>query len=371
MTTYPYDHIQVNQRKITLADIISSSAVPADLFEQTTFAFIRRWMTGENNFEIHTSGSTGAPKKIIITRQQMEASAKLTAAALGLRAGYRALICLDTRYIAGQMMLVRSFVTGMQIVVQTPSANPFKTLDVQVDFAALVPSQVYEVVQSPQEHVFNQVKTIIIGGGAISASLREALQRYACTFYATYGMTETLSHIALQRLNGQEPDDFFRTLPGIQIEHDDRECLVIHAPYLEGAINTNDLVHIKNSNEFKWLGRFDNIINTGGVKVIPEKVEEEIGKAFICLNIKRNLFIYPVPDDKFGEKIMLFIESEEIDEETQKNLARLLRTSLPPYEIPKEVIVLNRFDMTETGKINRFRSVQNSNKSIQKFTLKN
>jgi len=370
MTKYPYDHIWINHKKISLADIQSESCTAGNEFEQNTFGFISRWLNGETLFEVQTSGSTGQPKKISFTRAQMEASALLTEKALSLKQGYHALLCLDPKYIAGKMMLVRCFTTGMLVIAHTPSSTPLYGLQKKIDFAALVPAQLYETLRADNAHVLNEIKTVIIGGGAIGHTLLKDLQRYACTFFATYGMTETLSHIALQQLNGTNAADYFRILPGIQIDLDARDCLVIKAPFLDAPVVTNDIVFRRDHDTFQWMGRFDNIINTGGIKILPEKVEAEIQKAFECLNYERHFFIFSVPDEKLGEKIVLFIEGEEISLPDQERLGSWLRKSLSAYEMPKEVIILSRFNFTETGKINRFSSAQNSNKSIQKFTLK-
>lgn len=369
---YPYTTIRINGREISLQDILKDNEIPRDDFEKSTLSFIRQWHSSQHTFELRTSGSTGPPKKIIITRDQMIASARATEKALDLRRGYTALTCLDTNYIAGQMMLVRSFTTGMKVIALTPSANPFRRLDLmeKVDFTALVPYQVQAVIQSPEDVYFNTTGTVIIGGAALSLQAREQLQRYQARFFATYGMTETLSHIALQPLNGKDASAYFQVLPGIVIHQDSRHCLVVEASHLPGKVVTNDVVELLNSTHFKWLGRFDTIINSGGVKIIPEKVEAEVEKAFRCLNIHCDFFISNLPDSQLGEKIILIIKEKILAAEEQEDLYTTLQKSLSRYEIPKEVIVLKSFDMTETGKINRYSTLQNLDKSLQKFTFK-
>lgn len=369
---YPYSSIVINGREASLQNILDNGEAAQNDFEKTTFDFIRRWLSDQDEFTLRTSGSTGPSKKITVTRGQMTASARATEKALELQPGSSALICLDTNYIAGQMMLVRSLITGMRIVAVTPSSNPFQPVDrdTTIDFAALVPYQVQAVLQSAERDRFNTTRTIIIGGAALDMETAVQLLPYRTRFFATYGMTETLSHIALQPLNGSDASPFFRALPGIAIRRDDRGCLVIEASYLPDRVVTNDLVELEDADNFKWLGRFDNIINSGGVKIIPERVESEVEKALQRLNIHCRSFITSLPDLQLGEKVILVLEGMVLSENDQKGLYITLQKTLTRYEVPREVIVVKSFDMTETGKLNRYSTLQNLNKSLQKFTFK-
>ena len=193
-------------------------------FEQNTLDFCHRWLSEQQSFQLQTSGSTGIPKSIFVTRQQMEASARLTIKALNAEPNQTALVCLDTRYIAGQMMLVRSLINGMNIVAVDPASNPFeKTPSSQsLDFAAIVPYQVQAILSSTSRSRLDQLKTVIIGGAPLDLSTKKELQSVTCKCYATYGMTETISHIALQRLNGEHVQEYFETFREIQISKDDR-----------------------------------------------------------------------------------------------------------------------------------------------------
>lgn len=369
---YPYSSILINGREASLQDILDNGEAALNDFEKNTFGFIRRWLSDQDEFTLRTSGSTGPSKKITVTRSQMAASARATEKALGLQPGSSALICLDTAYIAGQMMLVRSLTMGLRIVAVTPSSNPFQAVhrDIAIDFAALVPYQVQGVLSSAERDRFNTTCTIIIGGAALDTETTAQLLPYRTSFFATYGMTETLSHIALQPLNGEDASPFFRALPGIAIRRDDRGCLVIDASYLPDRVVTNDLVELEDATRFRWLGRFDNIINSGGVKIIPERVESEVKKALKSLNIQCRSFIAGLPDQQFGEKVVLVLEGEGLREEDQQALYTALQRTLTRYEIPREVIMVKVFDMTETGKLNRYSTLQNLNKSLQKFTFK-
>ncbi len=326
-------------------------------FEKSTLSFCYDWLQGKDHFTLFTSGSTGTPKRITLRREQMEESSRLTSAALNLMPGYHALLCLDTRYIAGQMMLVRSFVTGMNIVAVEPSANPFEKIGagMKIDFAALVPYQLHAIVNTASsKEKLNALKVVIVGGAAIEPSLSAMLGQVTCPLFATYGMTETISHIALQKLNGPDAQDYFQCLSGISVRTDARGCLKIKADYLgSGDIITNDLVEILSPDRFRWLGREDNVINTGGIKVIPEKVENEAGKILRELGLQNRFIIAGLPDDKLGSKVILILEGDPLTDVVNKRIHEKLSGVLTKYETPKEVVAVDHFAETDTQKIDR------------------
>src|SRR5688572_25574626 len=201
MSPYPYDDIVINGRVVTITSIVSGEAAADSDFEQKTFGFISEWIQEKESFIQKTSGSTGEPKQIIITRNQMTASAKMSIDALGLKSGCNALLCISPDHIGGKMMLVRSFIAGMKIIASTPSSNPFNKLQTyHIDFAAMVPYQIHEIMQSDSASKFNEISKVIIGGATVDSETVEKLQAYRCVFYSTYGMTETVSHIALRQL---------------------------------------------------------------------------------------------------------------------------------------------------------------------------
>ena len=322
-------------------------------FEKSTLEFCRAWLADQQEFKIQTSGSTGMPKPINLLRSQMEASAKQTIEALQLKAGETSLVCLDTKYIAGQMMLVRSLMAGMNIVAVEPSSNAFEKLgDEDIDFVALVPYQLENIIEHTPDKL-NKVRCAIIGGAAISHSLKEKIKRSSCNLFATYGMTETISHIALQRLNGNNPQDSLEAFPTIDLRLDSHGCLCIKANYLKEEIITNDLVELTEERKFKWLGRIDNVINTGGIKVIPEKLELIFEKIFESFQIQNRFFITGVSDKKFGNKVIIIIEGRTFDQKIQKDILVEASQLLTKYESPKEFIFIDRFKETATGKINR------------------
>ena len=321
--------------------------------ERNAIQFCQRWLNGEQEFEFKTSGSTGTPKQISFKRDELESSARLTERALHLQSGYNALICLDTRFIAGAMMMVRSLVTEMNMILRSPSANPLNDLGEQIDFAAFVPYQVITMLeQTPAQ--FDKLKTIIIGGAPLKNEVLDQLHGSSTSFYATYGMTETIGHIALQKLNGHDHQDYFEFLPGITGSMDDRGCLILNVPHLhQPTVITNDLVNLFDKNKFRWVGRYDRVINSGGIKVQAEKVEGEVEKLFQELEIQKRFFIIGMPDQKLGERVALVLEGLEMNPNQEDAFKVQLAQRLNAYEIPKLLLYIPRFIETATQKIDR------------------
>jgi len=328
--------------------------------EKQSLKFCKAWLDGLALFTLHTSGSTGVPKQITANREQLKASARLTNTVLDLQKNQTSLVCLDTRYIAGIMMMVRSLEAGMNMIIAEPSSNPLEKLkeDDIIDFTALVPLQLETILKSPQRDKLNRIKKILIGGASIRPKTTQELKSMTCHFFATYGMTETLSHIALQKLNGERAQDFFEALPGITLSQDHRDCLVIEAPHIQKEpIVTNDLIELINSSQFKWLGRVDTVINTGGVKVIPEKIEALLLPIFEEHKITNRFFIGALADGFLGESVNLFIEGTPLLKEVEDNIQHKMKASLHKFEIPKSFQYVSSFVITDTGKINKPKTI--------------
>ena len=338
--------------------------------ERSALAFCRDWLAGVEQFVISTSGSTGDPKPIVLRREQMLASALATGEALDLLAGMSALVCLPVRYIAGQMMLVRGLVLGLSITVVEPASDPLSNLaiDTQFDFTALVPLQLQTLLDGPRTYHerLNAMHTILVGGAPVNAALEERIQTLSAPVYHTYGMTETATHIALRRLNSPNASTDFHPLPGVEIDIDPRGCLRIKAPMtLNQWLQTNDLVKLSAPQPpvpssqsppptFRWLGRWDNVINTGGVKVQIEKVEAAVGSIWRALGLaERRYFVAGLPDKRLGEAVTLVIEGEPMDAGDQTTLQSALAANLDLYEAPRRVIYIPTFATTDTGKIDR------------------
>ncbi len=312
------------------------------------------WQSTQQEFTIQTSGSTGKPKLIKITRKQMLVSIENTKNAFGLKKDDTALVCINSAYIGGMMMLARSLEIGMEMTVVEPTANPFEEIetDKNFNFIALVPLQLEAILNSSHAHRLNNCKAIIIGGAAVSNWLLDKLQQVTAPIYATYGMTETVSHIALKRLNGEKKADVFTAFDNILLSQDDRGCLVI-----QGAITnhekiiTNDKVELLNDKQFNLLGRIDHVINSGGVKIQIEQLESKVAAIFKKNNLFSPFFITSKSDTKLGEKVVLCMESKKVLD-TDKILS-FLKLSLDKFEVPKEIITLSQFERTETGKVRR------------------
>ena len=332
-------------------------------YNKLVIDFCLEWQSSKDEFIVHTSGSTGIPKPISLSRKQMQNSVEATAKALNLKHNERFLICLNAEYIAGIMMLVRGMELNAEMVVVPPKRNPLEDFDENMwfDFAAFVPMQLQAILEETPEKIaiLRQMKAIILGGAPVSYSLLKkirsikALQRVP--IYATYGMSETVTHIALKRLNGKkEISERYKTLPNVKIKTDERNCLVISAPHTLGKeIITNDLVTIKSPNEFEWLGRADFVINTGGVKVFPEKVEQVVERAFYELALQKRFFVGSVSDEIVGEKVVLIVEGIPFSKSFENELMTHLKNNLPNYHAPKQFFYLSNFALTKTDKIDR------------------
>ncbi len=264
-------------------------------FEKAVGMFLLDWFDDKEFIKIQTSGTTGEPKIIEVSKQAMVHSALATGDFFELSPGNKVLHCLPTKYIAGKMMFVRGFILGLDMDFVAPSANPLKNNDARYDFAALVPLQAESSLDQ-----LSQIRKIIIGGAKVSAELEQKLLQIPVEIYETYGMTETITHIAAKRVG----EKAFTVLPNVTVSYDEDNCLVIHAPRIsEAVIQTNDLVELVNENQFVFMGRKDNVVNSGGVKLIPEQIEAKLeGK------INGRFFMASAPDEKLGEKLVLFIE---------------------------------------------------------------
>jgi O-succinylbenzoic acid--CoA ligase len=251
----------------------------------------------------------------------------------------------------------------MKIILKEPTSNPLENLDPNrtVDFVALVPLQLQTMLEQNLAGRLNKIKTIIVGGATISDKLGNHVSSQITTdVYETYGMTETLSHIALRKINSSN-DKAFQVLPGINVSTDDRNCLVIGTRFLAEKIVTNDIVELVSPTSFRWLGRWDNVINSGGIKIIPEPLEQRVAVIFTRLNIERRFFIGALPDDRFGEKMTLFIEGQPLVPEKRGALDNEIFNTFLTTEKPAGIMFVDRFLETFNGKINRQETIRHCN----------
>ena len=307
--------------------------------------FLSEWNNDSLFVHVQTSGSTGVPKPMLAEKRRMLASARITNDFLGLREGDVALLCMSLDYIAGKMMVVRSIERGLKLITVEPSGHPLNHSqlaidDCQIDFAAMVPLQVYNTLQVPEERKrLLQIRHLIIGGGAIDEALGAELKNFPNAVWSTYGMTETLSHIALRRLSGPEASDWYIPFPSVKVSLSDDGCLVIDAPEVcPGRLVTNDIAEISPQG-FRILGRKDNVICSGGIKIQIEEVESRLRPFF-----RVPYLISKRPDPKFGEVSVLLTEGS-IDEARQ-----ICERILPKYYLPRHYLHVDRIPLTETGK---------------------
>lgn len=319
-------------------------------WEREIWEFILEWLSPNDELEVQTSGSTGEPKRIKLSKVYMAASARLTLKFFGLKHRDPVLLCLSVKYIAGKMMVVRALTGGLNLLLSEPSSAPDFRRFGKISFSAMVPMQVSELLAKPDGRIqLEKIETLIIGGSFIDKTLENELKNLKNNIWQTYGMTETISHIALRKLNGRDASEWYKPLPGVELKKDERGCLVITAPHI-GVQNlvTNDLVEFNDKRAFKVLGRVDNVVISGGVKLFPEKIEQKLsGK------VENEFFLAGLPDDKLGEKLVMFIESESLNPAGKDQLWKTIKNTVSGYEVPKEFIFLNNFERNEQGKVLR------------------
>lgn len=324
-------------------------------FAKAAFSFCEAWLSDENNFQQQTSGSTGSPKTIEISKSQMLQSAEATGAFFNTNSETKLLCCLNPEYIAGKMMLVRAMVWDCPIWLVEPKSNPFPDLseDVLPDFIAMVPLQVELCLADSQALIrLKKVTNLIIGGAPISQKLKSQLVENNLSAWQTYGMTETVSHVALTKIEVAELE--YQTLPGVEIGQDERKALWIKSP-MSGPekIQTNDLVELTSKTSFNWLGRVDFVINSGGIKIHPELLEQKTEVLIAALFPACRYFFFGEKDEKLGERLVLLIEKLNPNVELAKLLQSKLENELGKYQAPKSIYFLPAFVQTESGKINR------------------
>ena len=335
-------------------------------------AFIDEWNNDSAYVEVKTSGSTGEPKRMLVEKRRMLNSARITCDFLGLKPGDTALLCMSTDYIAGKMMVVRSIERGLKLIEVPPCGHPLNNVqwsapdllackarmvrsssaglqgkNGQLAFAAMVPMQVYNSLQVPEEKErLMAIRHLIIGGGAIDEAMEVELRTFPHAVWSTYGMTETLSHIALRRISGPEASEWYMPFPTVKLSTTDEGCLVIDAPEVcAQTLTTNDIVELKSDGRFRIRGRKDNVICSGGIKIQIEEVEQILKKY-----MRVPYIISKRKDEKFGEIVVLLTEGDTAEAQT------ICQQVLPKYHQPKVYLHVNQIPLTETGKPARKRA---------------
>ena len=303
--------------------------------------FLLAWDNGDDCIEVQTSGSTGIPKKMRVKKSYMLASARRTNDYFGLKKGDRTLLCMSLDYIAGKMMAVRAIERGLQMDVVEPCGHPLANVSCGYDFMAMVPMQVWNSLRNDDERVWLcETGQLLIGGGEISREMESELEHLPCQSWSSYGMTETLSHIALRRLSGPEATEWYTPLPGVSLSLTEDGCLVIDAPAVhDGRLVTNDIAEMAPDGRFKILGRKDNVICSGGIKIQAEEVER-----LLRAHLRVPYMITKRRDEKFGEVVVLLTEG---DVDTARDVCQRV---LPKYWQPRDYVHTDQVPMTETGK---------------------
>lgn len=307
--------------------------------------FLEEWHNDSDTLLVHTSGSTGKPKPLWVEKRRMEASARITCRFLGLKAGDTALLCLPLDYIAGKMMVVRSLVSQLRLTTVEPSSHPLALLPPslqQIDFAAMVPLQVWQSLKNDEERQrIMDIRQLIIGGGSIDDQLAAQLRDFPHAVWSTYGMTETLSHIALRRLNGPQRSEWYKPFEGVGLSVTAEGCLTIDAPAVhEGVLVTNDIVELRADGCFRILGRRDNVICSGGIKIQMEEVERLL-HAYTDVP----LMITRAPHPVLGQQVVMLTESDD-----REGLRNICRNHLPRYWQPRSIFTVAHLPQTATGK---------------------
>ena len=332
--------------------------------KQTIDEFLRQWNDTSLTVPLHTSGSTGTPKQFLAEKSKMLASARITCDFLQLKPGDKALLCLPIDYIAGKMMVVRSIERQLHLAEVEPSNHPLAEIDENFDLVAMVPSQVYTSLQDPIEcKRLKRIRHLIIGGGAISRELETTLRSFPNAIWSTYGMTETLSHIALRRINGDQASEWYTPFDGVDLSLEDMDNnnpfvgrLVINAPHVcEKKLVTNDIVEFHKQltfpQQFRVIGRTDNVICSGGIKLHIEQLEEAL-RPFLHVPF----CITKRPDKQYGEVAILLLGTDEV---SSGDVLEVCRRKLTPYAVPKAVYTTQAgIPLTPNGKIDRRKALE-------------
>ncbi len=323
---------------------------------------ISEWEFGKPYFDLNTSGSTGSPKRIILDREKIEFSALQTANAFNLMPGDTLLCCLGLHYVAGFMMVMRAIVNDCNLLITEQKSNPFEDLTsgIKIDFASFVPIQMETMLKNDHAlKLMNSMKAILVGGAGVSDALEKQIQMLQIPVFHTYSMTETYTHVAVRQINGLNKQSAYYPLPGVLISLDERGCIVInsfltnHKPLI-----TNDMGEILEDGSFRLLGRADNVINSGGVKIQAEKIESVCIEVLSELGLNPIFFAAGIDDEKLGQKLVLVIEGKAFEKEMINKFNDQLSMKLPKYEIPKEILFIDKIVLTKTGKIDRKATMQ-------------
>lgn len=315
-----------------------------DEWERNIYKFLLDFIDDKDYVEQESSGTTGNPTLFKLPKTALIESAKRTVSVFDLKFGQKALLCLPIEYIAGKMMVVRSFVAGLNLFWEAPSSMPSLGKYGKLDFCAMVPLQVFNSF-SNYEFVKN-IENLIIGGSELRPEIIARFREIDNNTYETYGMAETCSHVAIRKISGTNPDEYYKAIPGVKFDTDERSCLVIEADYLSEIIKTNDVVELVNDTQFIWKGRYDNLINTGGIKVKPEELEAEIAQV-----IDIDFAIVGIADEELGQVIVFVAESEK--DINQPEIMNAIKDIVPKHHLPRKFYTMKELPRNNAFKVDR------------------
>ncbi len=324
--------------------------------EQKTIALIKAWLSDQSEFYFTTSGSTGTPKAIVHSRSQLKKSARRSIDTFGLQSENSLLACLNTDMIAGAMMVIRGLEADCNLIIESPKANPLTNLPsgTSIDFMAVTPIQMESILHESPE-ALQQIKMILIGGAGLHPELEEQLQSLQTKIFHSYAMTETITHVAVRQVNGAQKSDEYLALKGVTFTVNDESCLVIRDTELGiEHLETNDIIDLINETTFRWIGRRDNIINSGGIKIQLEWTESQIKKILSEHHLNNSFCICAIPDTRLTNKIVLLYETKTLLE-VGKSLLKSMKEQLPKYHAPKEIMAAPKLFHTKSGKMDRIK----------------
>ncbi|RMF06589.1 MAG: O-succinylbenzoic acid--CoA ligase [Candidatus Neomarinimicrobiota bacterium] len=313
--------------------------------------FLRIWWNDQPTITFHTSGSTGAPQPIVFEKKIVIQAAQRSVSVLGIPPGSRALLSLPLTYIAGQMMVIRALVAGLDLIPVPPSTSPWNESLPTIHLAAFTPHQLsHQDLLAAVREVLADDGVLLLGGAPVSPDLEEQVQCLPGRVYETYGMTETLTHVALRSIV-PEREESFSPLPGVRLSVDPDSCLVIEDALQPGKkIRTHDVVEL-DQDHFRWIGRLDRVINSGGIKIQPERVEAVLRTRVPDVPF----FVGALPHKRLGEEVGLWIESSP-DPRLEHRFRRAC-TALPSVQRPRKILFLPEFRYTPTGKVDRLGTI--------------
>lgn len=331
-----------------------------DEYLKYTLNFCKDWLSGTTHFTFTTSGSTGSPKAIVADREHMLISARGTIKAIQLSAAEHVYLCISSKMIGGAMMLVRAMELGCDITIFSPTSNPLDIIDENhpYTFVSFVPMQVFEVQSDESiQRKLNRFKHILLGGASANENTLLALSKLTCETWQTYGMTETLSHIALRRVG---KDKYYKVLEGVHIKKDERNCLCISSPITDDQwLLTNDVINLVDETHFELAGRIDDVINSGGIKIFSYDVEHAIIEKMNELEIPpKPMFVCRKPDEKYGESVVVVMMGEKLNNEVLEQLKDYCKNTLGKYAAPRHFYFVNEFEKLESGKLDKKLTLQ-------------